>query len=189
MIAARWVVVVRREHAALSSSLRGSFDRRFVEVILDRRQGERRRSVAVTGTERRHTDRRRPPRSRFRLAHEADGFQVFECDGRVLVQCGECAEALEYEMPHFREPPARLNVEVLHVRKAVVGTLRPQLGAEAYVQHSAEIQAFTAAGRPLLSCRLPARPPGLLGDDAADELEILPTGSQPAGLPRWIPSA
>jgi hypothetical protein len=46
---------------------------------------------------------------------------------------------LEFEMPRFPQPPARLEIQTIHTGDRASG-----------VQHYVEIQAFSATGRPLL---------------------------------------
>lgn len=59
--ASRWLFIVRRDQDALYSHLREAFaGSPVVQVILDRRQADRRRKVVPVGEERRRGDRRWP---------------------------------------------------------------------------------------------------------------------------------
>jgi hypothetical protein len=76
---ARWLIVVEREQAALFRHLTERFlDVAFVEIVLDRRQGERRRAQSPVDEERRRAERRAPP-----AATEREHWRVF---GYRLVQ-------------------------------------------------------------------------------------------------------
>jgi hypothetical protein len=149
-----WLVVVRQDRRELFAKLRRSFEETpIVEVIVDRRQGERRRDPASTPAERRRAERRRPPVLReptradgYRLLQMADGFQVFQAESRVPIQCSDCGAALEFEMPRFTELPARIEVHVLHTSSHASAS-----------QHIVETQAFRTSGRPFLACRIVAR--------------------------------
>jgi hypothetical protein len=154
-VAPRWVVVVPRDQTDLYESLRRSLihDAPF-RVVLDRREGERRRAAGAGGSaERRRTDRRqRAPVGALYVA----GLAVSEPEAHagvlavasesavVVTACPACWAALSFEMPRFPKPPARLEAEVIHV------------GGGKASQHYAEIQAFTISGRPLLVQRVQA---------------------------------
>jgi hypothetical protein len=150
--AAQWLVVVRRDRPEVHDRLRRAFaGSHLVEVILDRRLGERRAGSAPGDPERRRGDRRRAPGERgavagYRRIQSADGFEVFQSDARVIAPCPECGAAVEFEMPRLAELPARLEVDVVHAR-----------GAASATQHVVEAQAFRVSGRPFLACRLLAR--------------------------------
>jgi hypothetical protein len=59
---ARWLIVVRRDQPGLYASLRARFDDiRLVDVILDRRERERRGAARSVRADRRRGQRRRPP--------------------------------------------------------------------------------------------------------------------------------
>ncbi|MGH7318879.1 MAG: hypothetical protein ACRELA_04530, partial [Candidatus Rokuibacteriota bacterium] len=151
---AQWLIIVHRDKPDLYAKLRQSFNgASLVDVMFDRRQGDRRREREGTPTDRRRRDRRRPPSHRetspeahFRLIQQADGYLVFQAEGRVPVRCPECDAALEFEMPRFSEPPARLSVAVVHTQPS-----------RSTVQHYAEVEAFKATGRSFLACRILAR--------------------------------
>jgi hypothetical protein len=55
---ARKLIIVARQHGDLYHYLRKRFAERRIEVILDRRRGERRRQTVPVGEERRRQDRR-----------------------------------------------------------------------------------------------------------------------------------
>jgi hypothetical protein len=158
MAEARWLVVIQPDQAAMQPRLRASFDRVLVEVIVDRRRGERRHANQPSVTERRRTDRRHSSNPRYALHHEQPGFRIYQAIGRIAARCVTCGAAVEWEMPEFREPPARLSIDVLHRTRIVRGTLRVPGAPDDQSRHSVSLQAFTAAGRELLSCYVPARP-------------------------------
>ena len=147
-----WLVVVRRDRPEVHARLRRSFGRSpLVEVILDRRQAERRCASAAVSQDQRRVDRRQPPRpgdsgGRYRLIQERDGCHILETTRRIGARCSECAADLEFELPRFAEPPTRLDVTVVHARNGAGGA-----------QHSVETEAFTPSGRALLACRILAR--------------------------------
>lgn len=158
-----WLIVVRPDRQELYVRLCRSFAQTpFVEVIVDRRNGDRRRgSTGVTSDrprgDRRGGDRRKPRALRaaatdgYRLIERAEGFQVFEADGRVPVRCFECDTLVEFEMPRFGELPARLAVDVIHAE-----------ATQYRARHFVEALAYRASGRPFLACRVVAhRPAGL----------------------------
>jgi hypothetical protein len=168
----RWLVVVDQDQAAQEPRLRASFDRRMVEVVLDRRRGERRRARERMPAERRQADRRGPGGS-FRLDYAGKGFRVYQAVGRLALRCATCASGLETELPEFNEPPARLCLEVVHSERPNPDTLRPAQAAETSVRHTVEVQAHSAAGRLLLSCCLPARPPEAYTIDRGDDADLV----------------
>jgi hypothetical protein len=146
----RWTIVVRVDRPAVYTSLRRSFaGSSWVSVVVDRRYGERRRSGgAAPGSERRGGGRRSADRlpthvPEFRLAHRGDGFDVYEATGPESGRCPQCGVLVSVEMPRFTEPPARLELTVLHE------TIPPDRA-----RHVVEVQSFTATGRVLLASRL-----------------------------------
>ena len=151
----RWVVVVRVGRPDTSVALRRSFARSaWVDVVMDRRRGERRHAVGrPPGGERRtggrrcedHASRHAPA---FRLAHRGDGFVVYEATGPELVHCLQCGAVLSVELPRFSEPPVRLDVIVLHEALPADHTR---------ARHMVELQSWSATGRILLASRLSAR--------------------------------
>lgn len=149
-----WLVVVCRDRPEVHARLRRSFDRSpLVEVLVDRRQAERRRARAAVSRDQRRVDRRQPPRpgdagsgGRYRLIQERDGCHILETTRRIGARCPECAADLEFELPRFAEPPTRLDATVVHARSGGGGA-----------QHYVETEAFTPSGRSLLACRILAR--------------------------------
>lgn len=149
----RWLVVIPRDQRELYESLRQGLkpDAPF-RVILERRQGERRRSGAADPkAERRRSDRRqqRAVGSLFaativRAETTARASPVGGEAAIVHAACPACYAMLSFELPRFPQPPARLDAEVVHAGGG--------LGAV----HYAEIQAFTVSGRPLLVGRVQA---------------------------------
>ncbi len=152
----RWVVVVRPDRPDLYPTLHKSFSQTpWVRVLVDRRRPERPSEVPLDPSGR-PVDRRRVPgdASRtegYRLAHGADGFQVFEAEEPIRAPCPECGRELEFSIPRFVEPPARLELTVVHETTKVQGASRQH-------RHIVELQAFTATGRALLASRIAARP-------------------------------
>jgi hypothetical protein len=168
----RWLVVVDRDQAAQEPRLRASFDRRMVEVVLDRRRGDRRQAREPAGSERRRTERRGAGNKSFRLDYTGKGFRIYQAVGRLALQCATCASVLETELPEFKEPPARLCLEVVHSERPNPDTLRPPQAAETSVRHTVEVQAHSATGRLLLSCCIPARPPEAYAIDLDDDADL-----------------
>jgi hypothetical protein len=147
----RWIIVVHPSRPDVHLSLRRTFQHApWVEVLLDRRRGERRRADAPLETERRLGGRRREDdRGRvpeYRLAHHGDGHDVFEASTLAGARCPECEQMVRFEMPRFAEPPARLDVTVVHEN------VQPK-----HARHFVELQSFTSTGRPLLASRVTAR--------------------------------
>ena len=83
-LAARWLFVVQRDQPNLRQHLEQRFqDIAFVQVVLDRREGERRGRGRRIGAEQRERERRWPP-----TARECEQWQLF---GYRLVYRGEPA--------------------------------------------------------------------------------------------------
>lgn len=145
-----WLVVVARDRRDLLARLGRSFaGTPMIDLVLDRRQGERRRQDTPGPGDRRRGDRRRPatlarssPAGGYRLIQRAEGFDVFQAEARASARCPECAALIEFEMPRFGELPARLDLLVVHTERT---------------PHAVETQAFRASGRPFLACRMLAR--------------------------------
>jgi hypothetical protein len=144
----RWLIVVQPHRRELYEVLRRSLKEEGpVMVIYDRRVRERRRGSLSSGADRRRTDRRQ--RRPSGVLYECEILK-FEEKGPARAAppasppaarvCPECGLEVEFEMPRFPQPPARLEIETLH----------------AGAQHLIEIHAFTATGRPLLSQRIQA---------------------------------
>jgi hypothetical protein len=152
--APRWIVVVSPDrpdvYTAFGRSYQGSPD---VEVLIDRRRGDRRQGNRPPDSERRLTDRRSAGRDpsqtpTHRLASRGDGFAVYEQIGPVTAACAACGLEVYFEIPRFAEPPVRLTFTVLHE------TIRPKHAA-----HVVDFQTFSPTGRPLVASRLQARVP------------------------------
>jgi hypothetical protein len=157
---ARWVIVVPRAERELYDRLRERLggDASF-RVLLERRQGDRRRAASDgrSGDRRRSDRRQQRPVGLVYLAAVSCPDVIFDLPapataanrGPTLITaaCPACAAMLSFELPRFPKPPARLDAEVLHV--GGVGT----------PLHYAEIQAFTVSGRPLLIGRIQALRP------------------------------
>lgn len=149
----RWVIVVRVDRPEVHTAFRRSFaGSRWVDVVVDRRHGERRQGRgSLPGVERRGGGRRSADRHPtqvpdFRLAHRGDGFEVYEATGPESGRCSQCGTMVSVEMPRFTEPPVRLELTVVHE------TVPPDRA-----RHVVEVQSFSATGRVLLATRLFAR--------------------------------
>src|SRR5262245_51212853 len=125
----------------------------LARVILDRREGPRRRTLAApVSAERRLGDRRRPvitgqvpgADTGYHLVYDATDRTVCAADVRVPAVCTACAMVLTFEMPRFGEVPAHVH---LHVTHAPTGS----------VQHVVDFEAVSGTGRTLLACRLRAQ--------------------------------
>jgi hypothetical protein len=150
----RWVIVVPVGRADTYAALRRRFGRSpWVDVLMDRRRGERRHGTAGLPTvERRRTPRRKPAGrpappgdSLFRLAHQLDGCDVYEATSPEYGSCPDCGVLVSLELPRFAEPPVRLELVLLHEPTAHG------------VRHVGELQSLSATGRLLLSSRLVGR--------------------------------
>ena len=146
----RWTIVARADRPEVFAALRRSFvGSVWVQVVVDRRRGQRRRSGgSAPGTERRGVGRRSADRlptqvPDFRLAHRGDGFEVYEAIGPVSGRCSQCGTTLRVEIPRFTEPPARLELTVVHE------AIPPNRA-----RHVVEMQSFSATGRVLLASRI-----------------------------------
>jgi hypothetical protein len=147
----RWVIVVPVGRSDTYVALRRSFARSpWVDVVMDRRRGERRRQESGPEPliERRTTPRRKgaardpAPDSAFRLAHQMDGCEVYESTAPESGHCPECRALISAELPRFTEPPMRLDLVVQH--ESIPGGAR----------HVMELQSFSPTGRVLLATRL-----------------------------------
>jgi len=152
--AAPWLFVVQ-------AGCRDLFDRLaprlsgIARVILDRRQGSRRRPwTEPVAVERRHGDRRRSTTMGpvagvdigYHLVYDAIDPSVSETDVRVPAVCAACGAVLVFEMPRFGDALGRVHLDVTH----------PPDGGLA--QHVVDLKAVTGTGRTLLACRLRAKP-------------------------------
>jgi hypothetical protein len=153
--APRWVVVTRPDRPGLLDELAWRYRLApWVEMVADRRRGEQRKRQVLGGADRRLGDRRGVPGDRtqtpaYRLVREGDGFSVYEATGFAPARCPDCGATVMFEMPKSGEPPARLDLHVVHDRLPV----EPQHRA----RHIVELLMYTASGRPLLASRSFAR--------------------------------
>lgn len=157
----RWLIVVQHAQHDLYEVVREGFQSLGVVVILDRRLADRRRGGAGPGVERRGADRRqrRPMAWAYpfqpsdvlgpdigRLDLTAGPTPLPEATGLVDKTCPECTVVVEFEMPRFPEPPARVEIAVVHRTDQTFG-----------VQHYVEVHAVTEAGRALPRQRVQAQ--------------------------------
>jgi hypothetical protein len=148
----RWVIVAQVNRAEVYPALRRNFaGSAWVEVVLDRRRGERRQGTRPPAEERRLAGRRSADQDpaqtpAFRLAHRGDGFEAYEATAPVPGRCPECGAMVSVEMPRFAEPPVRLEFTVVHE------TIQRERA-----RHVVELQSFSATGRVLLASRMFAR--------------------------------
>ena len=120
----------------------------WVEVVVDRRRGERRHGTTEGAGEQRLAGRRSadqdpaqtPP---FRLAQRGDGFEAYEATAPVAGRCTACGAMVSVEMPRFSEPPARLDLTMVH--EAI---------PPGRARHIVELQSFSPTGRVLLTSRM-----------------------------------
>ena len=145
----RWVMVTRADRPEVYPALQRSFaGSAWVEVVVDRRQGERRRGSVRPVKDRRLAGRRTADRDpaqtpTFRLAQRGDGFDAYEATGPAPERCPECGAMVSVELPRFAEPPFRLDLTVVHE------TIPPDRA-----RHVVEFQSRWATGRILLASRL-----------------------------------
>jgi hypothetical protein len=147
----RWVIVVQVTRPEVYAKLRRVFEgARWVQVVVDRRRGERRRRDELPEAERRLVGRRREDDAtrvpEYRLAHHGDGHDVYEATTLAGAPCPECELTVRFEMPRFVEPPARLDLTVVHE------TIQPK-----HARHFVELQSFSSTGRALVASRVTAR--------------------------------
>ena len=75
---ARMLLIVRRPYAHLEDRLRRAFEEREdVEVIVDRRRGQRRMSDRPVQAEQRRTDRRTPREEMLEILVQGDPLTMF----------------------------------------------------------------------------------------------------------------
>jgi hypothetical protein len=140
---------VRVDRPEVYAALRRSFVKSpWVDVVVDRRRGERRKGASGATMERRMVGRRTGDRDPsqvpdFRQAHRGDGFDVYEATGPESGQCPRCGAMVSVEMPRFAEPPVRLDLTVVHE------DIQPDRA-----RHTVELQSRSATGRVLLASRL-----------------------------------
>jgi hypothetical protein len=124
----------------------------WVAVILDRRRRDRRQVEGHPPMEQRLAERRSERRDptlprTHRLSQQQPGLAVYELvDVEAATDCPTCRATVWFEMPRFSEPPFRLQLEVEHEDVAA-----------RHSRHFVGIDAFGAAGRPLLSSRATGR--------------------------------
>ena len=149
----RWVIVVPVGRADRYAALRRRFGRSpWVDVLIDRRRGEQPpHDLGGAMVERRTAPRRKTvtnaptPESRFRLAHQLEGCDVYEATSPESGRCPDCGVVVSLELPRFAEPPVRLELVLRHEPTAHG------------VRHVGECQSLSATGRVLLSMRLVGR--------------------------------
>jgi hypothetical protein len=172
---ARWVIVVPVGRADTYTALRRRFGRSpWVDVLMDRRRGERRhRDADLPIVERRRIPRRTPGgrpappgESLFRLAHQLDGCDVYEATTPESGSCPDCGVLVSLELPRFAEPPVRLELVVRH---------EP---TEHRVRHVGELQTLSPTGRLLLSTRLLGRVSLLHANGVATSCAAVPQNAR-----------
>ncbi len=150
----RWVVVTRPDRPGLLDELAWRYRLApWVDVLTDRRQGERRQRQEPRGADLRMSERRgvpgdQTPRPAYRLALHGDGFDVYEATGHAAAQCPECGATVMFEMPRAVEPPARLDLQVAHDPASV---------DQHRARHVVELLMYAFSGRLLLASRNFAR--------------------------------
>ena len=153
----RWVIVAPVDRPDTFAALRRRFARSpWVDVVVDRRRGERRQEGDGTPVERRTAKRRKAPepdrapaaQPAFRLAHQVDGCEVYESTAPELGACPDCGVTVSVELPRFVEPPVRLELVVRH---------EPAPAERDTARHVVELQSFSPTGRVLLATRLAGR--------------------------------
>jgi hypothetical protein len=157
--ATRWFLVVKPDQRELAEILSARLEGSGVEVLVERRSRERRRGSLGPLMERRQNDRRRqrpvgllstaPPveaAEPVRAALSPSAAKLASQGAPVTHPCTTCASEIELELPRFPHPPARVEMEVVHVD-----------GNNRAAHHFIEIAAFTVSGRLILSQRVPGR--------------------------------
>jgi len=148
----RWLVVVCHDRPEVLEKLSRTFQHAtWVSVLADRRQGQRRKRQALIGPELRLSDRRATPGDQtqepaYRLTRRGEGFDVYEATGFAPARCEECGATVMFEMPRSTEPPARLDLHVVHDQEP-----RPR------PRHAVELLLYAPSGRPLVAWRCSAR--------------------------------
>lgn len=149
----RWVVVTRPDRPGLLDELAWRYrGAPWVSVLADRRRGERRQRQAPYEADLRLGDRRGTPGDRtrtpaYRLTRQGAGFDVYEATGLAPARCPDCGATVMFEMPRSGEPPARLDLHVVHEHAD------PQTRA----RHAVELLLYAPSGRPLMASRSRAR--------------------------------
>jgi len=145
----RWILVVQENQRELYELLQQRLQGTAL-VVVDRRRGERLDSSGVV-VEGRRADRRRPrPLASLYAAAVSPASErtgpMQATPGTVSKGCTDCSDVLEFEIPRFPQPPARLETDVIHIQQAGRG-----------VEHYVEVQAFTGSGRQLVGQRIHTR--------------------------------
>ena len=152
---ARWLVVTSPDRPGLQDELAWRYrGAPWVEVLADRRRGERRQVQAPCQADLRLGDRRITPGDKtrtpaYRLTREGDGFAVYEATGFAPARCPDCGATVMFEMPRSGEPPSRLELHVVHEGAKT----EPQTRA----RHAVELLLYGSGGRPLMASRCRAR--------------------------------
>ncbi|HEV8308467.1 MAG TPA: hypothetical protein VGW35_12435 [Methylomirabilota bacterium] len=160
MTTRRWLIVVQQGQRDLYEFLRHNFKpEAAVDLIYERRAGERRRGGNAPRSDRRQADRRqrRPTAWFFQDGLRDNGRSPAETSGRAEAarkpaaeipsrRCPECGLVVAFELPRFPQPPSRIEVEVMHPKHSPGG------------RHQIEVAAYSASGRPLLVQRIQASP-------------------------------
>jgi hypothetical protein len=152
--APRWVVVTRPERPGLLDELAWRYRQApWVQVLADRRRGERRQRQELLATDSRLGERRGVPGDRiqrpaYRLAGHGEGFDVYEATSHATAPCPECGATVVFEMPRSSEPPARLDLRVAHDDMSV---------DQHRARHIVELLMYALGGRPLMASRSFAR--------------------------------
>jgi len=149
----RWLVVVCHDRPEVLEKLSRTFQHAtWVSVLADRRQGQRRKRQALIGPELRLSDRRATPGDQtqepaYRLTRRGEGFDVYEATGFAPARCPDCGATVMFEMPRSGDPPAGLDLHVVHE------STEPQTRA----RHAVELLLYAPSGRPLMAYRSLAR--------------------------------
>jgi hypothetical protein len=152
----RWLFIVHAGETALFERLAQRLAG-VARVVLDRRTGppRRQRRVSVATDRRRGGDRRRTPAvwvtptlgTGYHLVYGSTHVDVYEVDPPgVPAVCHECGMVLAFDMPHFAQPPAHVELVVHHT-----------LGREP-AAHTVEVRATGMGNQSLLACQLEASP-------------------------------
>jgi len=151
----RWILVTRPDRPGLLDELAWRYrGAPWVEVLADRRRGERRQRQGPCEADLRLGDRRGTPGDKtrtptYRLTRQGEGFDVYEATGLAPAHCADCGATVMFEMPRSGEPPARLDLHVVHEGAKT----EPQTRA----RHAVDLLLYASSGRPLMATRSRAR--------------------------------
>jgi|RhiMetdeSRZDD1v2_1073273.scaffolds.fasta_scaffold156355_2 hypothetical protein len=108
-VSARWLIIVQSDRRDLYSDLRRNFkpDKR-VDVILDRRRGERRLEDGPVASDRRRQPRRRPLTADQFDLWETVGFRLYYRDEEMRVYEKTRKKPVNRRTPRIRKVRARL---------------------------------------------------------------------------------